>query len=356
MANKTATLTHKVRNPQNLDSWLDIWSADVSADFDENNNRTKETVVITPSSNWEIPADKLTGTVPVTQISNVTSPTIEDPTKTETQKNVSIIEPEGNHIAITNENGSISEGAKLPANDADGQHFLNDKGEWAEIAFTVDLEKIEENDQEIVTSNAQFKVGNDTVTIRPQGKLSFKEVANNGTEIKLSLGKIETGDIEDHTIILDNLDLTTLNDPNNPNSGKKFKLPAENIENIPVTQITNFNTAVNDAVSTNTINNAGIVAAGIDHTSEAWLTDSKQNPGWAKVTVDHMANELELDKKLKENSISGNKLNTKLLGVWIDDVPPSYNENIGDLYTSSNLNSNDLNEWDYEHCGIWVQI
>jgi len=28
-----------------------------------------------------------------------------------------------------------------------------------------------------------------------------------------------------------------------------------------------------------------------------------------------MANELELDKKLKENSISGNKLNTKLLGV-----------------------------------------
>lgn len=373
MANKTATLTHKVRNPQNLDSWLDIWSADVSADFDENNNRTNETVVITPSSNWEIPADKLTGTVPVTQISNVTSPvpTPEDPNKTETQKNVSIIEPEGNHIAITNENGSISEGPAI-SSEGNAAKFLNEQGQWITISTDYDLKMFVGN------SPAGYNFGNyegylklinntnneeDIVYFGTDSPIELSSVpavpgstAYGNLNFSLKQKGITANYIADDTITLDNLDLTTLNDPDDSSSGIKFKLPAENIANIPATQITNLDTAINSMVDINTKDSAGIVAAGINHGLEVWLTDSWGNPGWAKITKDHMGNNLELNEKLKDNSISGSKFSTKLLGVWIDDVPPSYNENIGNLYTSSDLNSNDLNEWDYEHCGIWIQI
>lgn len=47
MANESKKLTHKVRNPNNMSTWLDIWSAEVSA--------TGDSYVITPSTNWKIP-------------------------------------------------------------------------------------------------------------------------------------------------------------------------------------------------------------------------------------------------------------------------------------------------------------
>ena len=117
---KTATLTHKVRNPQDLDKWLDIWEAEVSAEYDESNNRSNEVVTITPSNNWKIPTNNIIGTIPVNQI-------IMENTAAEGQN------PNNQNVIIrTDQNGNLIAG---PIIDSEGSatQFLNEQGNWVSI-------------------------------------------------------------------------------------------------------------------------------------------------------------------------------------------------------------------------------
>ena len=308
---KTATLTHKVRNPQDLDSWLDIWTATVSANFGENNARTNEKIVIKPSDNWQIQADKLTGTVPVTQISNVTSGEGES---SSTQKNVSIISPTGNHIAITNEDGSIKEGPVFPSSGGDATKFLNQAGNWITVETDVPFSATIPTN----TTNVALAVGKGdnkhTVIIKPQGKLSFEKDNNSpNNEINLSLGPIETTDLDNN-----------------------FKLPLENIEDLPE----------------NSAEVTGMVKYGnAEESPSVWLTTAEQKlnendqpildennnptynytPDWGKIQTDHIANSAVTEDKIADKSVTGDKLSdtaitdkfeTKLLGTTISEKEP----------------------------------
>ena len=320
MAKKEATLTHKVRNPQDLSSWLDIWTATVSADFGENNARTNETIVITPSNNWQITADKL-GTIPVTQIAD-----------TNDKHNVTISRPiESNVLTKTDGNGNLVAGPTISTSDEYASYFLNQKGQWAQIntSFTVDLETVTEDNQEKPTSNAEFKVGNNSVIVKPQGKLAFSDVSTNKNEIKLSLGPIETTDLDNN-----------------------FKLPLENIEDLPI----------------NSAEVAGMVKKGNDKESPSvWLT-TKQTlngtstdnyvPDWGQIQTGHIEDDAVTEGKIKNDavtkdkiangSVTGDKLSdtaitdkfdTKLLGAFISEEEPIkynlYNINIVDTYTET---------------------
>ena len=110
------TLTHKLRNPKDLSKWLDIWTADVT----DANNYT-----IAPSEHWEIPANQITDYIytPEATQDNPNPDSI-------TEKNTTIENPEGNHIAITNSDGSISEGAKIDEQNGSPAKFLNEQGQW----------------------------------------------------------------------------------------------------------------------------------------------------------------------------------------------------------------------------------
>lgn len=308
---KTATLTHKVRNPQDLDSWLDIWTATVSANFGENNARTNEKIVIKPSDNWQIQTDKLTGTVPVTQISNVTSGEGES---SSTQKNVSIISPTGNHIAITNEDGSIKEGPVFPSSGGDATKFLNQAGNWITVETDVPFSATIPTN----TTNVALAVGKGdnkhTVIIKPQGKLSFEKDNNSpNNEINLSLRPIETTDLDNN-----------------------FKLPLENIEDLPE----------------NSAEVTGMVKYGnAEESPSVWLTTAEQKlnendqpildknnnptynytPDWGKIQTDHIANSAVTEDKIANKSVTGDKLSdtaitdkfeTKLLGVFIQSNEP----------------------------------
>ena len=57
-------LTHKVRNPQNIDHWLNIWDAHVSSTYDDDNLsnlelRENENIIINPSEHWQIPVNQI---------------------------------------------------------------------------------------------------------------------------------------------------------------------------------------------------------------------------------------------------------------------------------------------------------
>ena len=351
MAKKEATLTHKVRNPQDLNSWLDIWTATVSADFGENNARTNETIVIEPSNNWQIQADKL-GTIPVTKIVDINN--IHNVTT------LSSIEP--NVLTKTDGNGNLVAGPTISTSDEDTTQFLNQKGVWADVnpPFTVDLEKITVNNQEEPTPNAEFKVGNKSVIVKPQGKLAFSSVVNNKT-INLSLGPIGTEDIKEKTIKLGNLDLEGLNDPDNPNSGIEFILPLKNIADLPensakVTGMVKYGNAEESPSVWLT------TAAGqrLDENNQLMVDENNDPiynyaPDWGKIQTDHIVDSAVTEVKIADGSVTGEKLSdtaitdkfdTKLLGVWISEDPVSKD------WMVKNFKNN--NYWSYQDSVTYI--
>lgn len=130
-------LTHKLRNPKSYNDWMNIWTATVH----QNPNEYE----ITPSKNWKISSDIL-DKIPVDKIESIDfTETVDGEEKNYTTTNVTIkSEPvdetlglNGNSIAITNADGSISEGAKIDS-EGDPTKFLNEKGEWT-TEHTYDL-------------------------------------------------------------------------------------------------------------------------------------------------------------------------------------------------------------------------
>ena len=82
---------NKIRNPKTW-TWMDIWSAEAT----DGNNYT-----ITPSNHWKIPVNRIESSIDTSQSTESTT------------HNVTIANPVGDHIAITNSNGTIKEGAEI---------------------------------------------------------------------------------------------------------------------------------------------------------------------------------------------------------------------------------------------------
>ena len=56
-------LTHKLRNPKSYNEWMDIWTATVTEETDEN-NKPIYPYTIEPSEHWTVPVARLSGTIP----------------------------------------------------------------------------------------------------------------------------------------------------------------------------------------------------------------------------------------------------------------------------------------------------
>lgn len=330
MTTKTATLTHKVRNPQNLDLWLNIWEADVSADYD-NNNRNNESIVIKPSENWQIPITQLTD-----YIDNTTNP----PTIV---YNVTTTGGTENYLAKFKANGEITDGPAIKPNGRVNA-FLNEKGEWTPALTAISgAAGITVDGTTIKHSNSEISSG----TVGPSSESSGSTLTIPYIEYD-DYGHITTTETHIHTV-------TGFLTSSGNDTIDGSRVTGDGTLAVSVIKSQELENTIR--AKSNTWAEAGVVAAGMNGLSSVWSTDATGNPAWQKITNNLVATDAKIEgKKIADNSISGSKFNTKLLGVWIDDVPPSYDENIDDLYTSSNLNSNDLNEWDYEHCGIWVEI
>lgn len=307
---KTATLTHKVRNPQNLDTWLNIWTAEVSADYDENNSRDNETeiVTITPSEKWKIP------------INNLNSPT----------------------------NG-----------EGDPTHFLNQQGEWVNPTVSIMTDKgiIITDDNKIGHSNniTAGTVGNTSntegsilhipyITYDAQGHITNVATSQHTVTIQASdiitnipINKITAGQSNPNVIIKTDENGLLIPGPT-INATATTKFLNENgqwVENgytlssngttVKLTKSDNSNTNVqftsgtgisvtgdvtnqiNIKANTNDKNQAGIVtASGTNNNQKAWATNNNGDPTWrsGKVTIQ--------DKKISN-------INDSFLGGFIED-------------------------------------
>lgn len=288
---KTATLTHKVRNPQNLDTWLNIWTAEVSADYDENNSRDNETeiVAITPSEKWKIPINNL---------------------------NLS------------------------PNGEGDSTQFLNQQGEWANPTTSIMTDKgiIITDDNKIGHSNniTAGIAGNTSntkgsilhipcITYDAQGHITNVTMSQHTVTIQASsivadipIDKVTAGQSNSNVIIktdenghlipgptIINAAATTkfLNQNGQwvesgytlSSNGTTVKLTKSDISNAGSIQFTgtdisvtgDTNNQINIKANDNTKNQKGIVAAGNGNNQKAWATNNNGDPTWrsGKVTV-----------------------------------------------------------------------
>ena len=307
---KTATLTHKVRNPQNLDTWLNIWTAEVSADYDENNSRDNETeiVAITPSEKWKIPINNLNlspnGEGDSTQFLNQQGEWVNPTTSIMTDKG----------IIITDDN-KIGHSNNITAGIAG--NTSNTKGSILHIpCITYDAQGHITNvtmSQHTVTIQASS-----IVTDIPIDKVTAGQ-SNSNVIIKTD----ENGHLIPGPTIINAAATTKFLNQNGQwvesgytlsSNGTTVKLTKSDISNAGSVQFTgtdisvtgDTNNQINIKANDNTKNQKGIVAAGNGNNQKAWATNNNGEPTWrsGKVTIQ--------DKKISN-------INDSFLGGFIED-------------------------------------
>ena len=265
---KTATLTHKVRNPQNLDEWLNIWTATAITTVDGNN--TIYNYEITPSANWNISADNL-GEIPVNKVTPTNFYNNEEQ-KNYTITNVTITsEPTnndlgltGNTVAIINEDGSLKESSGQ-FDDSETSYF-NGKGKFVALP-SYSLTGAVDN-----TSDVKVTLNKDTnavsnIIINGSGKITTT-YDNNTITLNLAENSVGTNELQDNSITPGkiNWNYADNTDPDNPiTMASKIK------------QTININSSTND----------GIVSATNGNAQKTWATNNNGEPDWrlGKVTV-----------------------------------------------------------------------
>lgn len=272
---KTATLTHKVRNPQDLDTWLNIWEAKVSANYDENNNRSGEVITITPSTNWNISADNLgqipankLGQIPVDKISSVNfQDNVEGTEKNYTTTNVTITsEPTSDNlglnggVALTNKDGSITE---RPF-DSNSDSYLSGEGKFVSLpsySLTGATDTSNISNVKIILNKNNEAISNSNIIINGSGKITTT-YNNNTITLNLAKDSVGTNELADKSVTVNKIDW----DSNTAITSK-------------IKQKIGINSSTND----------GMVSAtnGNNNKQKSWATDNNGNPTWrsGKVTV-----------------------------------------------------------------------
>lgn len=250
------TLTNKVRNPRDLNQWMDIWTATVKDD---------KSYIISPSGNWNISADNL-GQIPVNKISPVNfQDNIEGTEKNYTTTNVTITsEPVDDNlglsggVALTKTDGSINE--RPFDNKLDS--YLNGKGEFVSLpSYSLTGATDTSNTSNVkVTLNKNNEVASDII-INGSGKITTTYNSNIIT-LNLAQNSIGTNELADKSVTVNKIDW----DSNTAITSK-------------IKQKIGINSSTND----------GMVSAtnGNSNNQKAWATDNNGNPNWrsGKVTV-----------------------------------------------------------------------
>lgn len=313
---KTATLTHKVRNPQNINEWLDIWNAEVKADF-EGNNRTNEQITIRPTSNWKIP------------ISNLINESGSDDTLPGSIAADHIKGLNGNVLVKTDSNGKVNNGPQINEN-GNTLKVLNEKGNWSELTA--------DNGIKITTDSNTILIGH-TNTIRPGETIGIDHISAGN---KIDIPYIEY-DSNGHIVQTQIFKFTVTG----------FLPSTNDLADIPTDRVINLENFVR--TKTNTRNDDGVVLGPNQTTYAVWRAgNNSENPAWGKINQNYMATDLNLNNNIPDNSFSSSKLDTKLLGVWISDnshlIPASNSGEPSGIF--DNLDT----DWDQNHCGIWIEI
>lgn len=286
------TLTHKLRNPKDLSKWLDIWTADVA----NANNYT-----ITPSEHWEIPANQ------IIDHSYTPEPTQDNPNPDPiTEKNTTIENPEGGHIAITNSDGSIREGAAIDPENGSSTKFLNEKGNWV-------------YDDNYLLRTQSFSLEGETLG----GALLFSTMRNNQTVTSNSIPIIGASDGPIVTtaatlqggypciyIKIKNKSIKKIMLADNIITPEKIDWDYEDDTdpNNPVTMAS----TIKDNIGLNSSTNDGIVPAtgGASAAGKIWSADAEGNPGWNDFSNTQW-------NKATDESLAASKIDTQLLGAVI---------------------------------------
>jgi len=317
------TLTNKVRNPRDLNQWMNIWTATVKDDM---------SYIISPSENWnisadnlgQIPADKL-GQIPVDKISPVNfQDNVEGTEKNYTTTNVTITtEPTSDNlglsggVALTKTDGSISE--KPFDNESDS--YLNGKGEFVSLPKYSLIGAKDDSNVKLALNKDTNAVSN--IIINGSGKIT---TTYSNTTITLNLAKnsVGTNEIADESVTINKIDWDSV-DPNDSNN--------------------TMAKIIKDTIDINSSANSGIVPATGGNTAagKIWAADSTGEPGWNNFSNTQWNN-------AEENTLTPSKLNTKLLGAWISKDFPIHDE------SRSNSTNNYLNDWDWDRFAIWIEI
>lgn len=255
-------LTHKVRNPKNLENWLTIWNADIE-------NGT--TYTITPSNNWKVPVSLINWTTEGSDITALPS----NVTISVTQVIGDNIKGSGTsgYIATFNDTNSITNGPQIKSNGS-ATSFLNEQGQWTtaiaagdKLTLGLDGKTLSHeslfNEQGIIGS-AENAEGS-TIVI-PYAKYDkWGHITENGTHIHSITGFIpDTNDV--------------VNPPTDELSGNaqsNLVWRTDNEGNL------GWHEYKDTWIPNERDQNGYVVAPTSENQNKVWKTDAQGNPGWA---------------------------------------------------------------------------
>lgn len=272
-------LTHKVRNPKKLDTWLDIWTADNITVNDNTINYT-----ITPSNKWKIPIAQLSeannGLIPIDYINN------------------------GENIVTTTND---------PENTTSGLAYFNSYNEVKAIDADRGLS--------LETKNNKTTIGHKSNNI----EVITTSTASGPSVTIPSFSYDDYGHItkkDSITYTVNNLTINNLSKNGfTPAEGEGQNAIPEKSFNKTIVDIVNDN--INTLLPINSADSNGIVLAGNENKSSIWATASvtengqiKNKPAWRKITAD-MFNE---NTEISASNLPKNSSDDGRAGI-IDEAP-----------------------------------
>ena len=294
-------LTHKVRNPKNLENWLTIWNADVE---------DGTTYTIIPSNNWKVPVSLINWTT-----EGSTTPTLPS------NVTVSVDQVTGDniigsgtkgHIATFDGANSVTNGPQIKSNGGT-TNLLNEQGQWIAIATSDKLTLNSENNIITLSHIVPDFSENDNI-IGSKAEENSKVDEETGITIKIPYatyddwGHITSQGTKTHKITGFITNTNAIVNPPKDEFG--------NIQNNKVWRTDNegnlgWHEYKDTWIPNERDQNGYVVAPTSENQNKVWKTDAQGNPGWADD-----ANTWQKNTRTAEGYVSAVGTTRTAAGFW----------------------------------------